>query len=212
MSYNSKAPLKLQLKIRERSVAGNPTNYIVVKLFYPLPNMIQVQAGNNIINPILQTDYASNSGIKTGLNTSQCGSNIYFYSNYTIHFVITEDPTCLIVISLTETLQLTTHFSMDINKFFSDNSRITTFINNVCALLNITDTSRVKVVGVYSGSTTVTAVILPPGSTSPSSDPSLPTAAGTLSGAISSGSAYTAFPTIGPVNSMTYLYIPAPGT
>lgn len=100
---------------------------------------------------------------------------------------------------------------MDIKQFFSDKSRVTTFINNVCALLNITDTSRVKVVGVYSGSTIVTAVILPPTASSPPSDPSVSAASATLSGAISSGSAYSAFPTIGTVTTMTYQYIPAPG-
>ena len=50
---------------------------------------------------------------------------------------------------------------MNVSDFFSSTNIMTNFINNLCALLNIVDTSRVKVVGVHSGSTTVTTVISP---------------------------------------------------
>ena len=55
---------------------------------------------------------------------------------------------------------------MNISDFFNSNNILTNFINNLCALLNIVDTSRVKVVGVHSGSTAVTAVISPSSSSS----------------------------------------------
>jgi hypothetical protein len=49
-----------------------------------------VDINGNIIAPILLTDYNNtNPGLATSLNTSQCGSNIYFYTNYTIEFVVT---------------------------------------------------------------------------------------------------------------------------
>lgn len=38
---------------------------------------------------------------------------------------------------------------------------MSSYINNLCALLSITDTSRIKIVGVYSGSTIVESMILP---------------------------------------------------
>lgn len=36
------------------------------------------------------------------------------------------------------------------------------FIDNLCALLSIGDRSRVKIVGVYTGSTIIKTMILPP--------------------------------------------------
>jgi hypothetical protein len=69
---------------------------------------------------------------------------------------------------LTETIQLTTRFAIDVADFFANN-KLSSFISNLCALLGITDTSRVKVVGVISGSTTVQTSI------GPSSDPTDPT-------------------------------------
>jgi len=59
-------------------------------------------------------------------------------------------------------VQLTTHFAGDVSSFFNSDSILTNFINNLCALLNIKDTSRVKVVGVFSGSITITTAISPP--------------------------------------------------
>lgn len=49
---------------------------------------------------------------------------------------------------------------MDIFTFFNSDG-VTKFIDRVCAFLNIVDTSRVKVVGVSSGSTNILAVITP---------------------------------------------------
>jgi hypothetical protein len=85
-------------------------------------------------------------------------------------------------------------------------------INNLCAFLNIVDTSRVKIVGVFSGSTTITPSIDPN-----FTDPSLPAISNLLSSNISSGSfasnmsdilgfasligASTIYPSIGDVDS-----------
>jgi hypothetical protein len=175
--------------------------------------MIQVKNNGVTISPILQTDYKGNSGIATSLDTTKCGSNTYFYTNYTVNFVVTEDPACLLTISLSETLQLTTHFSMDINTFFSNPGYLTDFITNLAALLNVTDTSRIKVVGVLSGSTTIATILLPATGSSPASDPSVAAAAASFSAAVSSGAAYTAFPaTFGTVTSISSLYVAPAGS
>lgn len=132
----------------------------MVRLHYPRPNSIRLSYKNAIVDPILLTDLSNTaSGLKENINTSQCGSHAYFFTNYTITFVVTEAIDCLVTIELTESIQLTTHFSMDIADFFNSANPITNFINNLCALLNIVDTSRVKVVGVFSGSTTVHAAV-----------------------------------------------------
>ncbi len=94
------------------------------------------------------------------MNTSVCGSNKFFYKNYTVHFVITGDPNCLVRVSLTNSIQLTARFEMNINDFFKDDG-VTRFINRMAALLRINDTSRIKVVGIYQGSVEVVTYIEP---------------------------------------------------
>jgi hypothetical protein len=129
----------------------------VIRLHYPLPNSIRVSKNGVVVDPILVTE-GSNS---KSLNLSECGSNSYFYNNYTTVFVVTEAQDCLVTVYLEETVQLTTHFAMDINDFFSNGGKSTKFIDRLCAVLEIKDTSRVKIVGVYSGSTVVVTSIFP---------------------------------------------------
>jgi hypothetical protein len=85
VSFASMPPVKMQYQIQKRSHDGNSSNYIVAKMHYPQPNMIQIKVRGIVQDPILVTD----GGLKRSLNKSVCGDNIYFYSNYTIHFVIT---------------------------------------------------------------------------------------------------------------------------
>lgn len=157
MSFTAQPPSNLQLQLQKRQPLGESQNYVIVRIYYPLPNSIRVLYKGAIVDPILLTDFNNtSSGILKNLDTTTCGSNIYFYTNRTIAFVVTSAIDCLISVEITESVQLTTHFAADISTFFSSNSTITNFINNLCALLNIVDTSRVKVVGVFSGSVAVT--------------------------------------------------------
>ena len=50
---------------------------------------------------------------------------------------------------------------MNINDFFRDDG-VTRFINRMAALLQINDTSRIKVVGVFTGSVQIVSIIEPP--------------------------------------------------
>lgn len=92
------------------------------------------------------------------MDTSVCGSNKFFYKNYTVHFVITADKNCQVRVSLTNSIQLTARFSMNIDDFFAADGQ-TKFIDRMCAVLGIEDTSRLKVVGIYNGSVVITAYI-----------------------------------------------------
>ena len=162
MSFTAQPPAELQVQIQKRQPLGERNHYIIARIYYPLPNSIRVKFNNKIVDPILLTDYNNTAaGTQKDLNTSQCGSNIYYYTNRTISFVVTSEIDCIITVEVTESIQLTTHFAADISTFFSSNSTITNFINNLCALLQITDTSRVKIVGVFNGSTTITTSITP---------------------------------------------------
>jgi hypothetical protein len=50
---------------------------------------------------------------------------------------------------------------MNIDDFFRDDGQ-TRFINRMAALLKINDTSRIKIVGIYTGSVQIIAIINPP--------------------------------------------------
>ncbi len=123
-------------------------------MYYPRPNSIRVQNKLGIVKPISLLD---NNG-ETPLNTSLCGSNKFFYQNYTIHFVLTGDKNCQVRVSLTNSIQLNARIDMDINDFFRNDGK-TLFIDRMCAVLGITDYSRVKIVGVYAGSVNIVAYI-----------------------------------------------------
>jgi len=119
----------------------------------------------------------------------------------------------LITVEVTESVQLSTHFAADISTFFNSNSSITNFINNLCALLQITDTSRVKIVGVFNGSTTITTSITPSttiSGTGAATD--LSTISSNINSATSSGALSSGLSSIGLGNvlGVTAVYIKAP--
>ena len=83
--------------------------------------------------------------------TAACGSNKYYYRDRSIDFVITNDPACRPRLTITNSIQLTAKFNMDIEDFFNMDGK-TKFIDRMAALLNIQDRSRIKVVGMFRGS------------------------------------------------------------
>lgn len=84
---------------------------------------------------------------------------MYFHDNYTIHFVLNGSKNCGVYIQLSNSIKLNARFEMPIDEFYSKNGT-TLFIDRMAALLGIKDTSRIKIVGVYSGSVTVIVQIL----------------------------------------------------
>jgi hypothetical protein len=125
-------------------------------MYYPRPNSIRIEVGGKTIAPILIKDSGSDP-----LDVKVCGSNKFFFRNYTIHFVVTGEINCQVRVTLTGSIQLTAKFDMPIADFFK-NDGLTRFIDRMSALLKITDKSRVKVVGVFEGSTEVVTIVEPP--------------------------------------------------
>ena len=115
MTFESEPPIDMRFQFQRRYANGNNSEYIVIKLHHPRPNSIRVQNRDVVMKPISLLD---NNG-ESPLNTSLCGSNKFFYHNYTIHFVLTADVSCQVRVSLTNSIQLTARFSMDINNFFA---------------------------------------------------------------------------------------------
>ena len=107
MTYEAFPPRKLEIQLQPRSQDNSITSFVKIRLHYPFPNMIEVKKiqVNSVnqkarkkvaVRPILKTD----SGFRRSLNTSVCGDNLYDFENYTIIFVVTEDPECFLHISL----------------------------------------------------------------------------------------------------------------
>lgn len=49
-------PIKMQYQIQKRNPRGMSENYIVAKIHYPMPNMIQVKVNGLVMDPVLITD------------------------------------------------------------------------------------------------------------------------------------------------------------
>ena len=154
MTFTSEPPIDMVFQFQRRTIDGDNSQFIMIKLHYPRPNSIRVRVGGKTIKPISQLD---NNG-QNNISNSTCGSNKFFYENYTIHFVVTGAKDCLVRVSLTNSIQLTARFEMDINDFYSIGGE-TLFIDRMCAILDIEDTSRLKIVGIYQGSVEVKAYI-----------------------------------------------------
>ena len=157
MSIASNPPDDMRFQIQKRVNGGNNSDWMVFSIYYPFPNSIQVQVGGVTVKPIM----ILNTGPQKPVNTSECGSNIFFYKNYTIQFVVTGDPSCMVRVSLTNSVQLTLHFAMDINDFWRVDGP-TRLVDRVCAVFGIADQSRVKIASVYTGSVSVTLFISVP--------------------------------------------------
>ena len=110
MTWTSEPPHDMVLQVQRRTPTAT-TDYIVIKLKYPRPNSIRIQAGGQTVKPISLLD----NGAEASIDNTICGSNKFFYENYTIHFNLLDDPNCLVRVSLTNSIQLTARFDMPVN-------------------------------------------------------------------------------------------------
>ena len=78
----------MHFQLQKTSPKGNNSRWTIVKLYYPLPNSIEVSVGGTPLAPIIMTN-TEGTGLRRALNVSQCGDNIFFFSNRTIAFVVT---------------------------------------------------------------------------------------------------------------------------
>jgi hypothetical protein len=153
MTFASEPPHDMRLQFQRATYDGDNDDFILIKLHYPRPNSIRIQNRGQLMKPISLLD---NNG-EDPIDNTTCGSNKFFYENYTVHFVVTGDQDCQVRVSLTNSIKLNARFEMDINDFYESDGE-TLFIDRMAAVLGIT-TDRIKVVGVYEGSVVVTSFI-----------------------------------------------------
>jgi len=156
MSFSAQPPSDMRFQIQRRTLSGNASDWLAIRIYYPVANAITVMTRNNVVvDSILAT---SNEDVTN--RTNVCGANKYFYKNGTIAFIVTGDAACQVRVTLNSNVQITARLMVNINTFF-DNGGVATFVDRMCAFLNIT-TDRLKVVGVYEGSAVVDAVVTAP--------------------------------------------------
>jgi len=59
MSFASNPPDDMRLQLQKRTAGGNNSDWIVVRIYYPFPNMVEVQVGGTVIRPISLLDNSS---------------------------------------------------------------------------------------------------------------------------------------------------------
>lgn len=130
---------------------------MAVRIYYPVANAISVFVKTNPRKPV--TSILSTSDLDVTNFTSQCGANKYFYRNGTVAVLITGEKFCQVRVSLNSNVQITSRLMVDIDTFFN-NGGVATFVDRMCAFLEIS-TDRLKVVGVYAGSTIIDSYVTP---------------------------------------------------
>lgn len=149
-----------RFQIQKRQLpSGNPTDWSIIRISYPLPNSLEVRVKNSSGTDILVKPFLikNNQTVDLSQHLDFCGANNFYYENGTIEFVVNGVNNCQVRVVVINTIKLTARLDIPIADFYT-NSGATTFINNICAFLGI-DTSQLKIVGLSSGSTVVTAFV-----------------------------------------------------
>lgn len=160
LTYESQPPSDTRFQIQKRLLpGGNPADWAIIRIYYPLPNSIEVLVKNSTGQDILVKPYPIRSGVPVDLRnkTSICGANNFYYQNGTIEFVVNGQSNCQVRVRLSSFIQLSARIDIPFADFYSNNG-VTSFITNICAFLGI-DTGRMKVVGVREGSTILDVLI-----------------------------------------------------
>lgn len=156
MSFNSQPPTDLLFSFSLPTEAGDNTQWIGIKMYYPVPNAIAVAHSNgSTTTTILASDSKNINDYVTS-----CGANKYLYKDNIVHFIVTADASCSVRVTLTSSVQIKATLSINITDFNSGNG-LATFVEQMANYLAVAS-NRIRIVGVYEGSTIVDAVIVPP--------------------------------------------------
>lgn len=166
LSYSGQPPSDSRFQIQKRiEPSGNASDWVIIRIYYPLPNSIEVLVKNNTDSDILVKPFPIESGVGKDLRNyvNTCGANNFHYDNGTIEFVLNGKDNCQVRVRLSSFVKISARLSIPLLDFYNNNGT-TTFITNICAFLRI-DPGRLKIVGLRSGSTDITAQITLPADT-----------------------------------------------
>lgn len=87
MTYSSQPPSDSRFQIQKRLLpSGNSADWAIIRIYYPLPNSIEVRVKNSTGQDILVKPYPIKKGVAEDLKTktSICGANNFYYESGTI--------------------------------------------------------------------------------------------------------------------------------
>ena len=120
MSFESQPPTDMLFSFSLPTLAGNNSQWIGVKIYYPIPNAITVTLSNgSTTKSIISTDTDNITNY-----VDRCETNKYFYKNNTIHFIVSADAQCTVRVTLSSSIQITARLSVDINTFYDSNGLV----------------------------------------------------------------------------------------
>lgn len=160
LTYSSQPPTDSRFQIQKRLLPdGNEQDWAIIRIYYPIPNSVEVLVTNSTGKNILVKPYPVKNGVPEDLmsHTDICGANNFHFENGTIEFVVNGKANCQVRIRLASFVQLSTRLSIDINDFYT-NDGPTTILTNLAAFLNL-DPGRIKIVGIAEGSVILTIQI-----------------------------------------------------
>lgn len=103
-------------KLQQRTPEGEENRFIIVKYHYSSPLALEVKVGDTIIPSFPSNNY----GNLMQDHTTTCGANNYFFANNTIHFVITNVPSCQVRVYQKNFLKVNLRISMTPEEFYSN--------------------------------------------------------------------------------------------
>lgn len=56
------------------------------------------------------------------INSHYCGGNNYFYENRTVHFIVTDEPDCIVRVRLVDAIQVNARLKMTEDEFYTFDS------------------------------------------------------------------------------------------
>lgn len=160
LTYAGQPPSDTRFQIQKRLLpTGNASDWVIIRIYYPLPNSLEVLVKNSTGSDIIVKPFAINNGVATDLRNyvDVCGANNFHYGNGTIEFVLNGKNNCQVRVRLSNFIKLSARLSIPVMSFYNNNGP-TTFITNICAFLGI-DPGRLKIVGVRDGSIIVESII-----------------------------------------------------
>jgi hypothetical protein len=113
MTYSSQPPSDAVYQIQKRQLpTGNPNDWVIIKIYFPVPNVVIVRVKNttkaNILVPGFQQLNGAYPDLK--LSTGVCGANYYDFQNNVINFVVNGKSNCQVRLTLSSYVQLTVRF------------------------------------------------------------------------------------------------------
>lgn len=152
MTYSSVPPSDSVYQIQKRALpSGNASDWAIIKIYFPVPNVILVKVNNDSGLNIAVPSYPSINGVYKNLSQYKdiCGANNYKFEMNIIEFVVNGKSNCQVRLTLASYMRLTANFDIDVASFYK-NAGDVSILTNIIAYLNI-DPSQVKIVSVNAG-------------------------------------------------------------